>query len=76
MSGATFGFEGALDCLKHGYAAARDSWAGANTYVCLQVPTRHSKMTKPYLFLRTAEGELVPWLPTYADLFAEDWRVV
>lgn len=29
-----------------------------------------------YLAIRTENGEVYPWTPSQADLFAEDWRVI
>jgi hypothetical protein len=45
-------------------------------YVELQVPDAHSKMTLPYIFMRTAQGDLVPWLASQTDILARDWVVV
>lgn len=30
----------------------------------------------PYLMMRTAGGEFVPWLASQTDILAEDWQVV
>ena len=30
-------------------------------------------MTLPYLYMRTVQGDLVPWLASQTDLLAEDW---
>jgi Protein of unknown function (DUF2829) len=30
----------------------------------------------PHIDLVTADGEMMPWTPTQADLLAEDWYVV
>jgi len=30
----------------------------------------------PYLMLHSADGTMVPWLPSQTDLMAEDWVVV
>ena len=44
-------------------------------YLELQVPDAHSKMTEPYVYMRTAQGGLIPWLCSQADLLANDWEV-
>lgn len=31
---------------------------------------------RPYLMMRTANDEYVPWQPSQADILAEDWQVV
>jgi hypothetical protein len=33
-------------------------------------------MTLPYIFMKTVQGDLVPWLASQTDLLAEDWSVV
>jgi len=55
---------------------ARSGWNGKNMYLELQVPDEHSKMTLPYVYMRTAQGDLVPWLCSQTDLLALDWIVV
>lgn len=30
----------------------------------------------PYLIMRTAGGEFIPWVASQADVLAEDWREV
>jgi hypothetical protein len=31
-------------------------------------------MSLPYIYMRTAQGDLVPWLASQTDMLAEDWR--
>lgn len=52
---------------------ARKGWNGRDMYIQLQVPDEHSKMTLPYVYMRTAQGDLVPWLCSQTDLLSEDW---
>nr|DAH47060.1 MAG TPA: Protein of unknown function (DUF2829) [Caudoviricetes sp.] len=52
---------------------ARKGWNGKNMYIQLQVPDGHSKMTLPYVYIRTVQGDLVPWLASQTDLLAEDY---
>lgn len=52
---------------------ARKGWNGKNMYIQLQVPDEHSKMTLPYVYMKTAQGDLVPWLCSQADLTSEDY---
>jgi hypothetical protein len=42
----------------------------------LQTPDEHSKMTLPYVYMSTAQGDLVPWLCSQTDLLATDWEIV
>lgn len=29
----------------------------------------------PYLVMRTAQGDFVPWLASQTDILADDWRI-
>lgn len=60
--------------LHNGSRVARAGWNG-RMYLELQVPDAHSKMTLPYVFIKTAQGDLVPWLCSQTDLLATDWEV-
>jgi hypothetical protein len=70
------GFARAIEELKSGRRVARDGWNGKGMWLEVQRPDRGSKMTLPYIFMRTAQGDLVPWLASQSDMLAEDWRVV
>lgn len=69
-------FSDALADLKLGERRTRLGWNGANQWIALQVPDEHSKMSLPYLYIRTVQGDLVPWLASQTDLLAEDWMAV
>lgn len=62
--------------LRNGNKVAREGWNGKGMYLELQIPDAHSKMTLPYVYMRTVSGDLVPWLCSQSDLLAEDWTVV
>jgi hypothetical protein len=66
----------AIHHLREGRRVARAGWNGKNMYLELQVPDAHSKMTLPYVYLRTAQGHLVPWPCSQTDLLATDWSVI
>jgi hypothetical protein len=70
------GFEDALTYLKVGQRVSREGWNGKGMWLALQTPDSGSKMTLPYIFMSTAQGDLVPWLASQTDLLAEDWNVV
>ena len=55
---------------------ARAGWNGKNMYIQLQVPDEHSKMTLPYIYIKTVQGDLVPWLASQTDMLADDWQEV
>lgn len=66
-------FGHALEALKQGLPVNREGWNGKGMYLLLQVPDEHSKMTLPYIYMKTAQGDLVPWLASQTDMLAEDW---
>lgn len=55
---------------------AREGWNGKNLWIALYIPTKTSEMSLPYIFMRTAQGDLVPWLASQTDMLAEDWFCV
>jgi len=61
--------------MKQGHAMRRKGWNGKGMYVALQVPDENSKMTLPYVYMYTAQGDLVPWLCSQTDLLALDWEL-
>lgn len=69
-------FGNALIMLKEGYKVQRSGWNGKNMWINLQTPTETSKMTLPYIYMYTAQGDLVPWLASQTDVLAEDWELV
>lgn len=69
-------FGEAIDYTRTGAKVARDGWNGKDMWIALQEPDANSKMTLPYLYMRTAQGDLVPWLASQTDMLARDWVVV
>lgn len=69
-------FGGAIVALKGGVIVARKGWNGKGMWLKLQVPDAHSKMTLPYIYMKTAQDDLVPWLASQTDILAEDWEMV
>lgn len=74
MDERNFGW--ALYMLKMGERVCRENWNGKGQYLELQVPDENSKMTKPYIYITTVQGDLVPWLASQTDMLADDWEVV
>lgn len=66
-------FSYALAWLRDGERVCRAGWNGKDMYIELQTPTDTSKMTLPYIFMKTADGNLVPWLASQTDLLSDDW---
>lgn len=69
-------FSSALYYLQLGERMTRTGWNGKGMYLELQVPDAHSKMTRPYIFMKTVDGDLVPWVASQSDLLARDWEVL
>ena len=69
-------FGEALVELKAGNKVTRNGWNGAGQRLELQTPDENSKMTLPYIFITTVDGDLVPWLASQTDLLADDWAGV
>jgi hypothetical protein len=69
-------FGQAIEALKKGQKVARKDWNGKGMWLMLQVPDAHSKMSLPYIYMKTADDHLVPWLASQTDVLAEDWEVV
>jgi hypothetical protein len=72
---STFSFEIALTHLKANRSVTRVGWNGPNQWLALQTPDEHSKMTLPFIFISTVQGDLVPWLASQTDLLADDWAL-
>lgn len=51
----------------------RKGWNGKDQYIQIQIPDEHSKMSLPYVYIKTVQGDLVPWLASQTDLLADDW---
>lgn len=69
-------FGSALRMAKIGAKVTRRQWARhalTPSWVMLQRPDQHSKMTDPYLYVRAADGRVHPWSPSMEDMLAEDW---
>lgn len=66
-------FGEAIALLKAGARVARDGWNGKGMWLELQRPDENSKMSLPYIYMKTADNKLVPWLASQTDVLAEDW---
>lgn len=66
-------FGQALERLKRGGRVWRTGWNGKGMYLELQIPDANSKMTLPYIYMKTVQDDLVPWLASQTDILATDW---
>ena len=62
--------------LQNGSRVCRSGWNGKDMYLELQRPDEHSKMTLPYVYMKTVQGDFVPWLCSQTDLLAIDWEIM
>ena len=69
-------FGEAIEELRNGFQVERKGWNGKGMYLKLQVPDEHSKMTLPYIYMKTVDDDLVPWLASQTDILADDWICV
>lgn len=69
-------FSQALESLKGGTRIQRENWNGKGQYLAIQHPDQLSKMRRPYIYIRTVDGELVPWVASQSDLLGDDWTEI
>ena len=69
----TFDFGEALVQMELGRKVTRNGWNGKGMYLEIQLPDENSKMTRPYIYMKTAQGDLVPWVASQTDLLSNDW---
>jgi len=69
-----FGY--ALQALREGLKVSRSGWNGRGQWIELQVPDINSKMTLPYIYIKTVQGDFVPWLASQTDMLADDFDIV
>ena len=50
---------------------ARAGWNGKGMFITLVRPEAARHL--PFLLMRTAYGEYVPWLASQTDILADDW---
>jgi hypothetical protein len=73
----------AVQTLKLGGKVTRAGWNGKNMWLALRAasPDAETKrsgqpMTLPFVYMKTVQGDYVPWLCSQTDLLAEDWEEV
>ncbi|MGE1023589.1 Thoeris anti-defense Tad2 family protein [Bacillus sp. GMs2/2] len=67
-------FGKAFEEVKKGKGMRLPHWSN-DVVIRAQFPDEHSKMTAPYLYVKSRFGR-VPWKETNIELFAENWEVV
>lgn len=84
-------FGTALERIKEGQKVAREGWNGKGMFLFLvpgstfQVnrppllgiyPEGTTINYRPHIDMKTADGEIVPWVASQSDLLADDWLIV
>lgn len=77
-------FGKAVELLKLGTRVARAGWNGKGMWVWLCIPEGSYTLESdgktygrlPYLYMKTADNKLVPWVASQTDILAEDWEIV
>ena len=69
-------FSEALKALKAGQKITNLNWNGKGMYLKIQTPDENSKMQLPYIYMKTAQGKLVPWIASQSDLLENSWNVI
>lgn len=89
VTGLSFG--DAIAALKRGEKVARDGWNGKGMFLFLVQGSTFKVSRAPllgiypegtevqyhaHIDMKTAQGYVVPWLASQADMLAEDWSIV
>lgn len=85
----TFGI--AIEMLKKGFRVARKGWNGKGMFLYYVPVGAYAPCTKiaaslvnenglveygAYIAMKTAQGNVIPWLASQTDMLAEDWVIV
>lgn len=71
-------FGSALAALKSGKKVARAGWNGKGMYLglCEGGGFRDGCRTQDFVYMKTAQDTIVPWLASQTDMLAEDWLII
>jgi hypothetical protein len=87
----TLDFGGAIKALKAGKKVARQGWNGKNMFLYYVPANKYPYTTAvgqsiadsdgkveygAYIAMKTAQGNVVPWLASQTDVLAEDWVIL
>lgn len=84
MSDQTMDFGEALRVLKSGGRVAREGWNGKGMHLVLvsdwngkiNAEFAESFRLLPWIGMKTAQGDFVPWLASQTDIIAGDWMSI
>jgi len=69
-SSGDFGW--AIRELRKGVRVVRRGWNGPAMWIGLNQPD-DERMSLPYIFMCTMNGELIPWVASQTDMLTDDW---
>lgn len=69
-------FGHATEVMRAGQKVCRSGWNGKDMWLRIQVPDENSKMTQPYIYMKTSQGDLIPYPISAWDVLANDWQIV
>lgn len=84
-------FSQALEFVKRGAKAVRSGWNGKGMFIFLVQGSQFKVNRKPllgiypegteisyhaHIDMRTADGQIVPWLCSQSDMLANDWAII
>lgn len=81
-------FEEALECIKEGNKIYRKGWNGKDIFLYYVPAASYAPCTDiaretfngenvpygAYIAIKTAQGNVVPWVPSQSDLLSDDWE--
>lgn len=67
-------FSKALESIKDNRRMQRSGWNGKGMYVALFTPSKNAETVLPYIYMKTANNKIVPWLASQTDLMSNDWQ--
>lgn len=91
MRASKMTFSEALEKLKNGERVQREGWNGKGMFIFLVAGSTFQVNRPPLLGIyppgteiryhahvdmKTADGQVVPWLCSQTDMLADDWRTV
>jgi hypothetical protein len=87
VTGVSFGL--AIEAMKKGYCVRRSGWNGKGMFLyyvpegeypaVTKVAKEHIGDTVPYgayIAMKTAQGNVVPWLASQTDMLSDDWQLL
>lgn len=71
-------FGHALEAIKTGHIVQRQGWNGKGMFLGLEKggPVKNGYVTLDYIYMKTADNKIVPWLASQTDILSSDWVIL